>query len=114
MNLILSLSLKQYEIKRILKIKEKLFTDPFFQIDDSIFQTEKKIKWLSPQVKLNFYLLNNIISHKTINQEFNPTSFLEFESIDYKNIIQGSLDDCGLISACCSLSKYSFILKNVF
>jgi hypothetical protein len=32
---------------------------------------------------------------------------------NYKDVLQGKLDNCAFVAACDSLSKYPFLLKNV-
>ena len=79
----------------------KLFDDPFFSIEDPKNNliddkslTNSKIEWLRPK-------------------DLSKNPILGLNSTNYSDVLQGSLDDCGLISACCSIVKYSYLIKQV-
>jgi hypothetical protein len=82
-----------------LKPKE-LFQDPFFKLStpkNELILTNKGesfIKWLRPK---------EIIEQPTFG----------LESGKYNEVVQGMLDNCAFISACSSITKYDYLLKNV-
>jgi len=79
-----------------------IFTDPFFKTDDphNILIDEadakhSKIEWLRPK-------------------DLAKNPILGIDSKDYANVLQGSLDDCALISSFSSIIKYPYLIKQVF
>ncbi len=78
------------------------FIDPFFNIEDidnnlvnELDTKNSKIEWIRPK-------------------DLFKSPILGIESKDYTNVLQGSLDDCSLISSFCSIIKYPYLIKHVF
>jgi hypothetical protein len=88
------ISYMKIDLAKILSnLKEnEYFVDSYFLPSNTAF--DKDLKWLRPH-------------------EIDDKAVLGFSSDDYTDVIQGKLDDCALISACCSIANHNFFLKNV-
>jgi hypothetical protein len=75
----------------------QLFTDPYFDVNDRKNNLIRNniIKWMRPM---------ELIDRPRLGINFT----------NYRDVIQGQIGDCSLIASCCVLSRYPFLLKNIF
>jgi hypothetical protein len=74
---------------------QELFVDPYFDVNSLNISSTEKITWLRPK---------DLVSKPKLGSS----------STNYKDVLQGRLDNCALLSACSSIASYPHLVKQVY